>query len=57
MKLSSLNCIATYDSDYSCPLPRQRSEGSYRSLRRYTRQGLGAHAKDVYFTSRVTRQG
>jgi len=26
--------IATHDSDYPCPLPRERSERSYRSQRR-----------------------
>ena len=29
--------IATHDSDYPCPLPRQRSERSYRSRRPATR--------------------
>ena len=33
-------CIASHDSDYPRPLARQRSERSYRWLRRYTRQGL-----------------
>ena len=33
-------CIASPDSDYRRPLARQRSERSYRWLRRYTRQGL-----------------
>ena len=37
---SWLVCCDSRDLDYLCPFPRQRSEGSYRSLRRYARQRL-----------------
>ena len=36
-----LGC-ATHDSDYHCPLPRQRSDHSYRSLRLKKGRGLAS---------------
>ena len=53
---SWLVCCDSHDSDYPCPLPRQRWEGSYRSLRRYARQRLVAWGPRCRFTGRASRQ-